>query len=155
MSSEELKEEFNSAAYIATSDEKNIFKNLDAQGKQIFLIEFWKKRDTTPETPQNEFRDNYLKLVNTANKEFSGFKKGWQTDQGRVLLVYGVPDEIERIPLSMEAKAHQVWKYFSIQGGVIFVFVDKQGFGQLELVHSTARGELNDSEWERWISPNR
>lgn len=155
MSSQALDEEFESAAYIANNEEKRIYKKLDLPGKQAFLLEFWRKRDKTPETPQNEYRDEYLKLVNTANHEFSGFKKGWKSDRGRVLLVYGPPDEIERVPLSMETKAHHIWKYYSIQGGVIFVFVDKQGFGDFELVHSTARGELSDDDWERWIDPNR
>lgn len=155
MSVQTLDEEFDAANYIATREEKEIYKTLDVQGKQKFLMEFWRKRDKSPETPDNEFRDDYLKLVNTANKEFSGFKKGYKSDRGRVLLVYGVPDEIERFPLNMEHKEHHIWKYFSIQGGVIFVFVDKQGFGNLELVHSTARGELSDPDWERWIDPNR
>lgn len=155
MSSQALDEEFESASYIANNEEKNIYKKLDLPGKQAFLLEFWRKRDKTPETPQNEYREEYLKLVNTANHEFSGFKKGWKSDRGRVLLVYGPPDEIERVPLSMETKAHHIWKYYSIQGGVIFVFVDKQGFGDFELVHSTARGELSDNDWERWIDPNR
>ena len=155
MSVTNLDEEFDAANYIATKEEKEIFKTLDVQGKQAFLLDFWRKRDTSPETAQNEFRDDYLKLVNTANKEFTGFKKGYKSDRGRVLLVYGVPDEIERFPLNMQQKEHHIWRYFSIQGGVIFVFVDKQGFGSLELVHSTARGELNDPDWERWIDPNR
>jgi GWxTD domain-containing protein len=155
MSVEKLDEEFDAASYISTKEEKNIFKTLDVQGKQKFLIEFWQKRDTSPETPQNEFRDDYLKLVNTANKEFSGFKDGYKSDRGRVLLIYGVPDEIERFQLNMEHKEHQIWKYFSLQGGVVFIFVDRQGFGNLELAHSTARGELNDPDWERWIDPNR
>jgi len=155
MSSQSLDQEFDAAGYIATREEKNIFKTLDIPGKQAFLVEFWKKRDNSPETPQNEFRDNYLKLVNTANKEFSGFKEGYKSDRGRVLLMYDVPDEIERFPLNMEHKEHHIWKYFSIQGGVIFIFVDKQGFGNLELVHSTARGELSDPDWQRWIDPNR
>ncbi|MCU0642872.1 MAG: GWxTD domain-containing protein [bacterium] len=155
MDAASIDEEFDATQYISTSDEKKIYKTLDTQGKQAFLLEFWKKRDTSPETPQNEFRDNYLKLMNTANKEFTGFKKGYKSDRGRVLLIYGVPDEIERIPMSMEAKAHHIWKYYSVQGGVNFYFVDKQGFGDFELVNSTARGELNDPDWERWIDPNR
>jgi len=128
MPAKNLDEEFDAATYIATTEEKNIFKTLDVQGKQAFLVEFWRKRDTTPETPQNEFRDDYLKLVNTANKEFSGFKKGYKSDRGRVLLIYGVPDEIDRVPLNMETKAHHIWKYFAIEGGIIFIFVDNHNY---------------------------
>jgi hypothetical protein len=44
-----------------------------------------------------------------------------------------------------------VWNYFGIQGGVEFVFVDTRGFGEYMLVHSTARNELQDSDWRRWL----
>ncbi len=154
LSAEEIEDEFGAASYIATKEEKNIFKKLDEAGKRSFLIEFWQKRDEKPETPQNEFRDNYIRLMNTANEQFGGFDKGWKSDMGRVLLLYGVPDEIERFPYSSENKPYHIWKYFSIQGGVNFYFVDKRNFGKFELVHSTARGELYDPEWERWINPN-
>ncbi len=153
MTEKEIDEEFNSAVYIATKEEKNIFPKLDLKGKQSFMVEFWRKRDKTPETAKNEFREYYLKLVNTANQKFREMKHGWKTDRGRVLLVYGVPDEIERFPYSAENKPYEIWKYFSIQGGVIFVFVDKRELGRYELVHSTARGELNDPDWQRWIRP--
>jgi GWxTD domain-containing protein len=154
MSDEEIEDEFGAATYLATKEEKTVFKKLDALGRRSFLVEFWQKRDQTPETPQNEFRDNYIKLMNTANEQFSGFDKGWKSDMGRVLLLYGVPDEIERFPYSSDNKPYQIWKYFSIQGGVNFYFVDKRNFGKFELVNSTARGELYDPEWERWINPN-
>lgn len=153
MSEKEIDDEFASASYIATKEEKEIYKKLDLKGKQGFMVEFWKKRDNTPETAKNEYREHYLKLVNTANQQFREMKQGWRTDRGRVLLLYGVPDEIERFPYSAENKPYEIWKYFSIQGGVIFVFVDKRELGRFELVHSTARGELNDPEWQRWIRP--
>jgi len=153
MSEEQINEEFGAASYIATGEEKRVFKKLDFKGKQAFMVEFWKKRDKTPETTKNEFRDHYLALVNTANQQFREMKHGWRTDRGRVLLLYGVPDEIERFPYSAENRPYVIWKYFSIQGGVIFVFVDKRELGRYELVHSTARGELNDPEWQRWIRP--
>lgn len=154
MTEEEIDDEFGAAGYIAANDEKKIFKTLDLAGKRTFLVEFWKKRDDTPSTPENEVRSKYLDLASEAKEQFRDFKKGWQTDRGRVLLMYGRPDEIERFPYSAENKPYVIWKYFSIQGGVIFIFVDKREFGRFELVHSTARGELNDSEWERWIRPN-
>jgi len=154
MSKEEIDSEFGAASYVATKEEKKIFKKLDLPGKRSFLIEFWQRRDQTPGTPQNEYRENYLRLMRTANQQFSSFGDGWKTDQGRVLLLYGAPDEIERFPYSSENKPYLIWKYFSIQGGISFYFVDKRNFGKFELVHSTARGELYDPEWERWIIPH-
>ena len=154
MSKEEVESEFGAASYIATKEEKKIFKKLDLPAKRTFLIDFWQKRDQTPSTPQNEYRKNYLDLMKAANQQFSSFGNGWKTDRGRILLLYGVPDEIERFPYSSENKPYLVWKYFSIQGGISFYFVDKRNFGKFELVHSTARGELYDPEWERWINPH-
>jgi GWxTD domain-containing protein len=154
MSKEEIDSEFGAAFYVATKEEKKIFKKLDLPGKRSFLIEFWQRRDQTPGTPLNEYRENYLKLMRTANQQFSSFGDGWKTDQGRVLLLYGAPDEIERFPYSSENKPYLIWKYFSIQGGISFYFVDKRNFGKYELVHSNARGELYDPEWERWIIPH-
>lgn len=153
MNEQEIDEEFAAASYIASSDEKSIYKNLDIKGKQEFMVEFWTKRDNTPDTPQNEFRDNYISRVRIAVKQFTGFKKGWKTDEGRILLIYGSPDEIERFPSSTDDKAYRIWHYYSLQGGVIFIFVDRRGWGEYELIHSTARGEIFDSDWERWINP--
>ena len=154
MSKEEVASEFGAASYIATKEEKKIFKKLDLPAKRSFLAEFWGKRDQTPGTPQNEYRENYLKLMRTADQQFSSFGNGWKTDRGRILLLYGAPDETERFPYSSDNKPYQIWKYFSIQGGISFYFVDKRNFGKFELVHSTARGELYDPEWQRWINPH-
>ncbi|MBN1348030.1 GWxTD domain-containing protein [candidate division KSB1 bacterium] len=152
MSEKELDEEFETTRYISTKEERKIFDKLDLKGKQSFLVEFWKRRDSDPSTRRNEFRDEYLSRAEYANSHFTSFKKGWKTDRGRVLLMYGEPDEIERVPFSSENKPYEIWKYFSVQGGVEFYFVDKRGFGTMEMVHSTARGELHDTNWQRWTS---
>ena len=90
-----------------------------------------------------------------ANQAFRGtFREGWRTDRGRVMLVYGKPDEVERFPFSSDNKAYEVWHYFSLQGGIDFIFVDRRDMGDYELVHSTARGELYDPDWVRWIDPS-
>lgn len=151
MTEEQINKEIETTKYIITKEEKKTVQKLDLIGKRQFLREFWAKRDEDPSTKKNEYRDKYLASVEYANKNFGGFQEGWKSDRGRVLLIYGEPDEIERSPFSSETKPYQIWKYYSIQGGVEFIFADKRSFGNFELVHSSARGELNDPSWERWI----
>lgn len=147
----ELDLEFGAARYIASEEEKKIFGSLHEDGKRDFLVRFWSRRDQTPATTRNEFRENYLARVDYANKTFSGLRDGWKTDMGRVLLIYGFPSEIERVPSSGESRAYQEWRYYEIEGGVEFYFVDVKGWGNYELVNSTARAELQDPDWQRWL----
>jgi GWxTD domain-containing protein len=149
----ELDEEFETTRYISTSEEKKIYRSLQTEGKRDFMVRFWQKRDASPGTPRNEYRENYLARVKLANEQFSGFREGWKTDMGRVLLVYDQPDEVERYPSSTESRAFQIWRYFDIEGGVEFIFVDIKSGGEMQLVHSTARNELQDPAWQRWLNP--
>ncbi|MDZ7342977.1 MAG: GWxTD domain-containing protein, partial [candidate division KSB1 bacterium] len=149
----ELDQEFEAARYIATAEERKIYWSLQPESKREFMVRFWQQRDLSPETPRNEYRDNYLARVKFANEQFAGFRPGWKTDMGRVLLRYGQPDEVERYPSSTEARAFQIWRYFDIEGGVEFIFVDLKSGGEMELVHSTARNELQDPDWKRWLIP--
>ena len=71
---------------------------------------------------------------------------------GLIYIKYGQPSEIERYPSSMDEKAHEIWYYYELEGGVEFVFVDIQNLGNMQLVHSTARNELQDYDWERWLN---
>jgi len=151
----ELDKEFETTRYISVNEDKKIYNSLQAEGKRGFLVKFWQKRDESPETPRNEFRERYLAFVQKANAAFSGFREGWKTDMGRVLLLYGEPDEIERFPSSNESRSHQIWRYFEIEGGVEFIFVELRSGGEMELVHSTARNELQDPTWQRWLNPGR
>jgi len=156
MTEKELDQEFEWARYISNKEERDTYKKLPTEGKRQYLKEFWGKRDQSPGTPENEFKRDYLSRVNAANLSFKGtFREGWRTDRGRTLLVYGKPDETERFPFSSEQRAYEVWHFFSIQGGVDFIFVDKREMGDYELVHSTARGELYDAAWQRWLNPNK
>ena len=155
MMEKELDLEFDIAGYIATRDERKTWKKLNLEGKREYIKEFWATRDETQGTPSNEFKDKYLGRAQLANTTYRGtFVDGWKTDRGRVLLVYDKPDEIERFPGSSDSNEYHVWHYYAIQGGVYFVFADKRNMGDLELVHTTARGELFDPEWRRWITPD-
>ncbi len=154
MSEKEINQEFEYTRYISTKEERNTFKKLNLPGKQAFMKEFWSGRDPSPGTPENEYKQDYLARVQKANASYRGsFREGWRTDRGRILLVYGAPDEVERFPFSNDNRAYEIWHYYSVQGGVQFYFVDKRDTGDLELVHSTARGEIYDEDWEHWKNP--
>lgn len=149
MTEEELDHYFKQLSYLATSDEKKIYKELNKTGKQNFIVEFWIKRDPVPETPKNELELKYTELLDYANETYiTGVRKGWESDRGRVLLLYGKPDSKEIQQAGVETKAYEVWQYYRLENGVIFVFVDKRRNGDFELVHSTKRGEIYEPDWQ-------
>lgn len=155
MTEEELDEIFGPLKYIAKSAEIKRYKKSDVTGKRQIIAHFWDERDRDRSTLINESKIEFENRLMFVNQQFSTPRqKGWRTDFGRVYLMYGPPNEIERFPSSLQRKPYQIWHYDEIEGGVIFVFVDKSGFGQYELVHSTARSELQDSNWMRWVDPN-
>ena len=126
---------------------------MDLDGKRNFMKQFWLNRDTELATFQNEYRGEYLRRLKFVNEKYGSGKPGWKSDRGRVLLLYGESDEIERFPSSSDNRSYEIWNFYKIQGGVAFIFVDIRGFGDYILVHSTARDELQDHDWQRWIRP--
>jgi GWxTD domain-containing protein len=149
MSEDELDKIFDESKYIAASSEIKQYDGLKTvEGKRKFLYNFWKTRDTNPETQLNEAYQDYMNRVNKCNERFSYMgREGWKSDRGRVYLMYGEPSEIERFPNEQNTKPYEIWHYNEIQGGVIFVFADISGFSRYTLVHSTMRGEVSDQNW--------
>jgi len=76
-------------------------------------------------------------------------REGYRTDRGRVYIMYGPPDDNERHPNESDMRPYEIWSYHNIQGGVIFVFVQRSSTSEYELVHSTHRNELHDENWDR------
>lgn len=152
----ELIDEFKKAAYISSSQEEDIFSELDVNGMRRFLSDFWKRRDQDPTTQVNEYKRLYFENIQYANATFSSaFKEGWRTDQGRVLLIYGKPDEIERNPSSINSSPYEIWHFYSLEGGSYFVFADITGHGNHELLHSNYRNEMKDPNWQQRIGSVR
>jgi GWxTD domain-containing protein len=150
MNEKEVEERFDEVKYIATEEEKSRYKGLNLQGKRTFWGEFWAKRQEGS-FGIGQIKSEYYRRLKFVNQEFSGVRKGWRTDRGRIYLIYGSPNDIERYPSSTENKPYEIWHYHNIEGGVIFVFADKQGYGEYELIHSTAKRELHDENWIRWV----
>lgn len=149
MSEEELDNEFAEAKYIATRDEIAQYAKLQGvDAKRKMLFDFWAKRDPDPSTPVNEEKVEYMKRVAYVNEVYkTAYKPGWKTDRGRVYIMYGPPDEIDRHANEINMKPYEVWRYNSIQGGVEFDFGDRTGFSDYILLNSTDRDELHDDSW--------
>ena len=149
MTREELMEEFDMARYIATKTEEQVFDNLENENAmRKYLTDFWRKRDKENYLPYGTSRTTYLRNAAYANEKFGYMgKKGWKTDRGRVLMMYGEPDEFERFPNTMNMVPYVIWRYHSLEGGAIFVFADLSGFGEYRLVHSTHRQEIQNPDW--------
>ena len=151
MGESELDENFSMAQYIATSGEKSIWQSLSgSESKRKFLTKFWRDRDDDQATPFNEYYAEYKQRVAVTNEQFrTAFRAGWRTDRGRVYILYGPPDYVDRKSNESDMKPHEIWRYDYIEGGVDFVFVDRSGFNNFELVHSTKRNEIINDNWQR------
>ncbi len=155
MTESQLDDEFEKAVYIRTDEETKNYKslnNLDAKRK--FMYQFWTKRDNTPYTQVNEYKINYFKRIERANKMFKEpFLEGWRTDRGRIYMLYGEPNDVEKFEYEADIRSYQIWHYETIEGGTICVFAESKytGSGIYELVHSTIRGELRNDDWKEQL----
>lgn len=155
ISEKQLDDEFDKAVYIRTDEETKNYKSLNnLEAKRKFMFQFWTKRDNTPYTQLNEYKINYFKRIENANKMFKeSFLEGWRTDRGRIYMLYGEPNDIERFEYEADIRSYQIWHYETIEGGTICVFAETKftGSGIYELVHSTIRGELRNDDWKNQL----
>lgn len=132
--------------YIAKGDEMDYIRDGKTdQEKQKRLLDFWKKKDPSPNTKRNEVMQEYYRRVNAANKFFGNvYSAGWRTDMGMVYIIFGEPNNIERHPYEMDSKPYEVWDYY--KDNKQFIFIDNTGFGDYRLISpiwDTFRYEYN------------
>jgi GWxTD domain-containing protein len=104
-------------AYIITDAERAAFKRLQTDPeREHFIEQFWLRRDPTPGTPENEFKEEHYRRIAYANDHFASGIPGWKTDRGRIYIVYGPPDEIEDHAAAGASPHSQQWLYRYIEG---------------------------------------
>ena len=87
------------AAYIITDQERAAFLRLQTDGERNQFIEsFWLRRDPTPDTIENEFRDEHYRRIAYANDVFAAAIPGWKTDRGRIYILNNNPTQKEPAP---------------------------------------------------------
>jgi len=85
--------------YIITDEERKAFGRLQTdEERQQFIEQFWLRRDPTPDTEENEYREEHYRRIAYANETFASGIPGWKTDRGRIYIAYGPPDEREEHP---------------------------------------------------------
>ncbi len=135
---------------VANEPEKELFVRLTSvKGKQRALYRFWKMRDRDTSTLTNETLIEFQRRIKYANRHFSSNTddNGWNTDRGWVLIKYGFPDDKDIHPLSMDNNAWEEWHYTRYEGGALFYFVERLGYNDYQLVHSTVTGEAYNPDW--------
>lgn len=128
-----LENAINQLSYIATAEEMRVFKDASMDEQKKLFLEFWADRDPTPTTPANELMEEYYRRVAYVNRVFGKFTDGWKTDRGRVFIILGPPDSVDRHPFEPDSKPYEIWYYRNINRE--FIFVDDQGFGEYYLTN--------------------
>ena len=127
--------------WIISDEERAAFKQLsNDEERDQFIEAFWQRRDPTPDTEENEYKEEHYRRIAYANEHFPAGIPGWKTDRGRIYIVYGKADEVESHPSGgtyerpieegggeTSTFPFEQWRYRYIEGigqEVIIEFVD-------------------------------
>jgi GWxTD domain-containing protein len=136
--------------YTITNDERAAFKKLSTdEEREQFIEAFWNRRNPNPDSPENEFKEEYYRRIAYANEHYSSGAPGWKTDRGRIYIMYGPPDEIDAHPSggayerppeegggSTSTYPFEQWRYRYIENigeNVVLEFVDPTMTGEYHL----------------------
>ena len=148
--------------YIILPQEKEVFMQLTSdRDRDAFVRTFWKQRDPTPGTPQNERKDEHQSRWDHANKVFGRqtVRPGWMTDMGRFYLMLGDPNSYERIPSSLDLYPIEIWYYYGdlARGPPTYfalVFFQRGGAGEYKLYDPISDGPAALMVYGRHFEPN-
>ncbi|MGA2722483.1 MAG: GWxTD domain-containing protein [Bryobacteraceae bacterium] len=137
-------------AYIITDEERAAFKRLQTdEEREQFIEQFWLRRDPTPDTVENEFKEEHYRRIAYSNEHYASGIPGWKTDRGRIYITYGPPDEIDSHPSGgtyerppeegggeTSTYPFEQWRYRYIEGigtNIIIEFVDPTMTGEYHM----------------------
>jgi GWxTD domain-containing protein len=145
---EQYRDWLNLVQYIILPKEKDVFLRLTSdRDRDIFMEAFWKQRDPTPGTPQNEYKDEHIRRFLYANKFYGRgtTRPGWQTDMGRFYIILGAPVSIERFETSSYVVPCQAWSYYGdpakdLPTHFSLLFFQRGGIGEYKLYDPASDG---------------
>ncbi|MCC6538842.1 MAG: GWxTD domain-containing protein [Bryobacterales bacterium] len=136
--------------YIITDEERTAFKRMTTdEEREQFIEQFWLRRDPTPDSSENEFKEEHYRRIAYCNERFASGIPGWKTDRGRIYIAFGPPDENESHPSggtyerpieegggTTSTFPFEKWRYRWIEGignDVIIEFVDPTMTGEYRM----------------------
>jgi GWxTD domain-containing protein len=148
-------------AYHIQPVEREVFLKLSTdREREIFVEAFWKQRDPTPGTPQNEFREEIFSRFEHVNTYYgrSTSREGWRTDMGRYYMILGAPAGIERFEASSFVVPCQAWTYYGDTGKglptmFVLLFFQRGGVGEFRLYDPVSDGPAKLLVGQRDIDP--
>jgi GWxTD domain-containing protein len=112
--------------YIITPEERKIFLEMPESERAQFMEDFWKRRDPFPDTEENEYKTEYYRRIEEANRLFQGEgRPGWLTDRGRIFILFGPPTDRQTFPVESSGFCREVWYY----GNFPVIFIDEHCSG--------------------------
>jgi GWxTD domain-containing protein len=136
--------------YIIAPEERTAFLQLSTnEEREQFIEQFWLRRSSNPDLPDNDFKEEHYRRIAYANEHFASGIPGWRTDRGRMYIMWGPADEVESHPTggtydrpmdegggSTTTYPWETWRYRYMEGigeNVIWEFVDPSGSGEYHL----------------------
>ena len=127
--------------YIITPLEKEVFLKLKINRERDAFIEaFWRQRDPSPGSQENEFKTEHYRRIKYANRYFgrNAPKPGWRTDRGRVYIILGEPQDRVTYAGNQSVYPSEIWWYqpdskSGLPPGFNLVFFQEKGSGDFRL----------------------
>ena len=136
--------------YIITPEERKAFVQMATdEERENFIESFWMRRDPTPDSIENEYKEEHYRRIAYANDRYASGIPGWRTDRGRIYIAHGPPDEIESHPSGGQYQRpyeegggftstypFEIWRYRWIEGigsDILLEFVDPTMTGEYRL----------------------
>lgn len=144
---------------IITKAEKAVFESLKTdEARARFISYFWKVRDPNPETPYNEYKQEYYRRLNYVKSHFGGTR----SDRGRIYIILGEPAEINRYSGLSSVVDCELWTYYKegrpgLPPGIRLLFYKKEDYGNYRLFYpgmDTALDIISPGYRESYRSPS-
>ena len=152
MENDELRDFIDIVGYFMSESEFQTLIKENRGDRIVQLVDFFEKRDLDRKTNENEFYNQINTRLALVDQQFSTRNfSGRKTDRGRVLIRYGRPNDIEPYPANEDRFSYEIWHYDDSDDGFIFIFINKNGAGMFEQIHSTHPDEFRNYRWQDMV----